>query len=415
MAALSTLNQPSEPMNAAYYNTQGTRLIRNPNPADVIAGRGGSVNSHPGNVQFREWVADRKTAYNLAMSKERKAVICRDVIQLVQAAGGRFLGRDKNTSFWLELDDERIMAKTSQALREGAPKIREAHKEELGNAVPFRRRRKGRSRPSHPPRELTPSPPSKRIRIRSPHSNNGNKKKEEIITPPVQSNPQLPILSLREESMGDDEMVLSQLPPPLPPLPRPLADIKNKINNNMPRTHSLAFSDISFNHDDFPEEFVNPFEDESELLGRAGSHGISPPPPPSELLRHNSSPLSPPQLGILRESSNNLNHHTYSNNGAGNYFHNNNNSSHDALFQSQDSAKSNHSFGSFRYAPATTTADSFFNYYSNEEDGVMGMSLDWAAEDREWTQRAVSPYLEEEDVDNVENRNEEIEASLIDL
>jgi hypothetical protein len=412
MAALSTLNQPSEPttstmttMNSSYYNTQGTRLIRNPNPADVIAGRGGSVNSHPGNVQFREWVADRKTAYNLAMSKERKAVICRDVIQLVQAAGGRFLGRDKNTSFWLELDDERIMAKTSQALREGAPKIREEHKEELGNGIPVRRRRKGR-RPSHPPRELTP-PPSKRIRIRSPpHSN--NKKKEESMASSLQSIPQPPVLSLREETIGDDEMVLSQLPPPLPPLPRPLVDIKNDNKNNIPRTHSLAFSDISLNHDDFPEEFVNPFEDESELLGRV--RGI-PPPPPSELLRHNSSPLSPPQHGILRESSNNNHNHTTLNNS------NNHNNSHDALFQSQDSSKSNHSFGSFRYATTTATGNSH-NYpnYSNEEDGVMGLPLDWAAEDREWTQRAVSPYWEEdEEVDNVENRNEEREACLIEM
>jgi hypothetical protein len=96
---------------------------------DVLSGRGGWLNSHPGNIRFREFVSKRKHEYSLAARAE-KTQICLEVVAQVyaQSPPGRFLRPCSNVSqtfWWEELDDDRIMAKTTQALREGAPEIRE--------------------------------------------------------------------------------------------------------------------------------------------------------------------------------------------------------------------------------------------------------------------------------------------------
>ena len=128
---------------AGFPGTAAIKRIRHPHPHDVLSGRGGGINGHEGNVRFRAWVAQRKNDYNLAPSKVEKAQVARQVIAVVQNQDppGRFLQKDRtmastssssgSTSWWIELDDERRMAKTSQALREGAPLIRAAHKDEL--------------------------------------------------------------------------------------------------------------------------------------------------------------------------------------------------------------------------------------------------------------------------------------------
>jgi hypothetical protein len=117
----------------AFFGGAGKR-IRTPHEHDVLLGRGGGINSHEGNVQFRAWVAERKNDYNLAPSKTEKARAAREVMALVQNRfpPGRFLKRDPTCmEWWVEIDDEKMMTKTSQALREGAPQIRALHKDEL--------------------------------------------------------------------------------------------------------------------------------------------------------------------------------------------------------------------------------------------------------------------------------------------
>eukprot|EP01083_Nonionella_stella_P239704 838710_1 len=105
---------------------------RKPTSDDVLCGRGGGINSHIGNANFLTMVREKKEAYNLATSKKGKAEIAQDVIDAVARAGGFFLQRDSSSSAvgfsgikgsWVEVDHERALAKTSQALREGAPVI----------------------------------------------------------------------------------------------------------------------------------------------------------------------------------------------------------------------------------------------------------------------------------------------------
>lgn len=163
--------------------------IRTPHPHDVLCGRGGGINSHPGNKTFRQWVSKRKEAYNLASSKVEKARVSREIMDKVRALvpPGRFLMREENanfgqpltpsmmagvTGFWVEIDETKAMAKTSQALREGAPKIRAQHSVEIGEPVPVTPVRRKRKTPVLQQENLIDLPtfkaPSKALHITTP-------------------------------------------------------------------------------------------------------------------------------------------------------------------------------------------------------------------------------------------------------
>jgi len=123
-------------MVAGFAGGASVRRIRTPNPQDVLSGRGGGINSHKGNKAFREWVNQRKEEYNLAQNKKEKIAVAMQVVRQVQEevpVSGRFLTRDPTVAggsggqWWVEIDESKALAKTTQALREGAPKIRQAH------------------------------------------------------------------------------------------------------------------------------------------------------------------------------------------------------------------------------------------------------------------------------------------------
>lgn len=96
-------------------------------PNDVLFGRGGGINSHPGNMNYRNIVAKNKRAYNLASNKQEKARISQSVIDMIHnmSPRGRFLMKaNRDDQLWTEVEHSDAMKKTSQALREGAPSIR---------------------------------------------------------------------------------------------------------------------------------------------------------------------------------------------------------------------------------------------------------------------------------------------------
>jgi len=103
---------------------QDVQLIESPHKNDVLCGRGGGINNHPGNVNYRSIVHIYKNDYNLATNKQVKSEIARTVIRKVRELKppGRFL--EKNNLVYQVVSEEQAMKKTSQALREGAPIIR---------------------------------------------------------------------------------------------------------------------------------------------------------------------------------------------------------------------------------------------------------------------------------------------------
>ena len=286
--------------NAGFQGT-AVKRIRTPHPHDVLSGRGGGINSHEGNVVFRRWVADRKNDYNLAPNKAQKALVAREVIELVyeQSPPGRFLQKDPaslgGVTWWVELNDEKIMAKTSQALREGAPQIRAAHKEEIAEmrAMKTRRNAKRCAPTTHYVEPTSPSVDKPKV-FAELHANmeaaardapdsfpdteeRPNKQlrieyQGQIIRPEDATPPLLPTAA---PTQSVEPMNLSQsftiAPPPMP------------AARGYTRAHSLALSDTSFG--DLGEEFINPFENEG---GFESSTSLS---------------SAAPRPGVVRDSS----------------------------------------------------------------------------------------------------------------
>jgi len=105
----------------------GIGPIADPNENDVLCGRGGRINSHVGNVQFRDIINSRKKEYLAKTTKKlEKAHIAAAIINDIRSMQppGRFLKEDGKTGMWFDIGDAKAIKKTGQALREDAPEIR---------------------------------------------------------------------------------------------------------------------------------------------------------------------------------------------------------------------------------------------------------------------------------------------------
>ena len=105
--------------------------VKVPADNDVLCGRGGSINSHPGNERFRTLVEKRKRVYLTARFKREKRLIASSIVSEIRAINGRFLQRDPKSGLWKDIGDEKARDKTSQALRENAPSIRAEIEDEI--------------------------------------------------------------------------------------------------------------------------------------------------------------------------------------------------------------------------------------------------------------------------------------------
>jgi hypothetical protein len=99
-------------------------IVFHPRPDDILSGRGGRINSHIGNVRYRQLVAQYKQSYLDPLTKKlEKSHIAADIVNKIRQRGGRFLAENDDGS-WLEVGDVRAIRKTGQALREVAQPIR---------------------------------------------------------------------------------------------------------------------------------------------------------------------------------------------------------------------------------------------------------------------------------------------------
>jgi len=83
---------------------------------DILCGRGGKSNHHPGNKRYRKVVRDFKQIYRAASQKAHKTDLSRAIVQHCVQQGGRFVKQEGNRYYVLTQAEAR--KKTSQALRE---------------------------------------------------------------------------------------------------------------------------------------------------------------------------------------------------------------------------------------------------------------------------------------------------------
>jgi hypothetical protein len=100
--------------------------IQKPHRHDVLSGRGNSFNNHPGNDFFRSLIKQYKVSY-VTTPKSQKPKFSKMIYETIRAQDppGRFLKQDKTTNLWYEISYRKAVDKTRQALREGAPEIKQ--------------------------------------------------------------------------------------------------------------------------------------------------------------------------------------------------------------------------------------------------------------------------------------------------
>ena len=86
-----------------------------PNDADVLCGRGGKVNKHPGNIVYRKVVEYNKSYYQ-SVHKKHRILVSQSIVRAILNYGGRFMGQKGKE--WTPICFKRAVQKTSQALRE---------------------------------------------------------------------------------------------------------------------------------------------------------------------------------------------------------------------------------------------------------------------------------------------------------
>jgi DNA mismatch repair ATPase MutL len=113
------------------YANWPLRNIKDPHDNDIMYGRGGGTNHHPGNKMYRTLVEDRKLEY-VNSKRLDKPLVALEIIRLWrgQLPPGRFLKLEEKTGLWNDVGDKKAREKTSQALREKAPLIRKQQEDE---------------------------------------------------------------------------------------------------------------------------------------------------------------------------------------------------------------------------------------------------------------------------------------------
>ena len=204
--------------------------------------------------------------------------ICRQVIAMVHNNGGHFLAKESGSNqYWTCMSEDRIVAKTNQALREGAPKIREAFQggkraKMNGGKRSFRMTPPPTSAGSNQSMEtpsvttddqrlehqlplsqfvsiIEPSPEFRPVEMNEPDTTSTMMLLDPAVfrsgvVSPTHEHTSVP--DCPSDVFGD--LLLAEAPPALP------------------RRHSLVLSDISPHPNYLQEDFQNPFVNESWLL-----------------------------------------------------------------------------------------------------------------------------------------------------
>eukprot|EP00815_Leptocylindrus_aporus_P009771 CAMPEP_0116065402 /NCGR_PEP_ID=MMETSP0322-20121206/9742_1 /TAXON_ID=163516 /ORGANISM="Leptocylindrus danicus var. apora, Strain B651" /LENGTH=347 /DNA_ID=CAMNT_0003551711 /DNA_START=119 /DNA_END=1159 /DNA_ORIENTATION=+ len=104
---------------------QSSILVTDVGPNDVLCGRGGKINNHPGNRAFRDLIKEHQDSY-LQSKKKLKPNVAASIVWIIRERKGRFLKKDFATGAFYQISDEKALEKAQQALREGAPEIKKS-------------------------------------------------------------------------------------------------------------------------------------------------------------------------------------------------------------------------------------------------------------------------------------------------
>ncbi len=96
-----------------------------PTDNDILGGRGGFANNHPGNVHFRTVALELRPDYSQLLTKKEKKHFSIMFVERMKNENRRFLAQSSEDGLWHEMDDHCARKKASQLLREDKPQANE--------------------------------------------------------------------------------------------------------------------------------------------------------------------------------------------------------------------------------------------------------------------------------------------------
>ena len=111
-----TLPEPESNQEDEHFNPEP---VMEPHVHDVLCGRGGLTNHHPGNSWYRRLVRSNRPLYRTS-PKHTKLLVAKAIVHHVQSQNppGRFLEVQRSSGLWLPVSYKKAVDKTSQGLRE---------------------------------------------------------------------------------------------------------------------------------------------------------------------------------------------------------------------------------------------------------------------------------------------------------
>jgi hypothetical protein len=103
--------------------------LTNPVAKDVLMGRGGQSNNHPGNKHYQSVLETHAWEYSQLMGRDAKTKFAWGIFHQLKKEGIRFLRFDRATGEFLEAQPDDARKKISQRLRELALELREHQSE----------------------------------------------------------------------------------------------------------------------------------------------------------------------------------------------------------------------------------------------------------------------------------------------
>mmetsp|Transcript_24455 Transcript_24455/g.41875 ORF Transcript_24455/g.41875 Transcript_24455/m.41875 type:complete len:325 (+) Transcript_24455:173-1147(+) len=99
-------------------------MTEQPKETDVLLGRGLGIYRHPGNQRFRLIVKEYVEAYMISTKKQKMKITQSVVDRIRKEFHTRFLKKCIVSNLWVEVDEERVLEKTAQALRNAATPLK---------------------------------------------------------------------------------------------------------------------------------------------------------------------------------------------------------------------------------------------------------------------------------------------------
>jgi hypothetical protein len=164
--------------------------------SDVLCGRGGLSNQHPGNRLFRRIINENKHIYQKCDNSTHRRLLIISIVSSIRQLGGRFLR--KQGAIWTKTSYKEACLKTSQAMREHYA----SGDETSSSSSNFSKAKEALNKQSKKAKEKSPRPSTGPVSTRFPDSNTAEETPMRLISDCKSLNREGPLPTIVDYELG---------------------------------------------------------------------------------------------------------------------------------------------------------------------------------------------------------------------